>query len=472
MSSQSVGFSLLILSVGLLIGKMIRVKVRWVQRLFLPSSIVGGVILLVRGPQVLGRIPGPWGETGLLTQAMVTTWSALPGLLISVVFATMFLGQDLPSPKRAAKLVGPQLALGTAFASSQYVVGLLLAALIIVPFFGSSPMTGGLIEIGFEGGHGTAAGMRDVMTKLGFNEGADLAVGIATVGLVSGIIVGIAIINWGVRNGKTEILKNDVQLSIDEQRGLFRKDEYYSAGKMTSRPASVEPLSLHIAIMALAILIGWLILEGLRWIEHATYASIMIGENTPLEIFSYVPLFPMALIGGVILQLIAKALGVSHVIDPQMMLRIQGWALDFLVISAIATVSIKAVGENLGAFLVLSVGGIVINLVLPVADATRHRPFLVRTRHRRPRPVHGRHRHRRDPHAHHRPRRLLPRFRGLRLQAAHLRTLLRRWPRHRDGHSDHLPHWRVAAVFRDAGGLRRCGPGRAVPLRPQGATRP
>ena len=132
-------------------------------------------------------------------------------------------------------------------------------------------MTGGLIEIGFEVGHGTAAGMRDVMTKLGFNEGADLAVGVATVGLVSGITVDIALINWGVRNGKTEILKNDVQLSIDEQRGLFCKDEYYSAGKMTSRPTSVESLSLHIAIMALAILTGWFILEGLRWIERATY---------------------------------------------------------------------------------------------------------------------------------------------------------------------------------------------------------
>ena len=83
-----------------------------------------------------------------------------------------------------------------------------------------------------------------------------------------------------MRNGKTEILKNDVQLSIDEQRGLFRKDEYYSAGKMTSRPASVEPLSLHIAIMALAILIGWLILEGLRWIESVTYASVMIVRKS------------------------------------------------------------------------------------------------------------------------------------------------------------------------------------------------
>ena len=68
MNPQAIGFSLLILSVGLLVGKLIRVKVRWVQRLFLPSSIVGGLILLVLGPQVLGRIPGPWGETGLRSE--------------------------------------------------------------------------------------------------------------------------------------------------------------------------------------------------------------------------------------------------------------------------------------------------------------------------------------------------------------------------------------------------------------------
>lgn len=364
MSPQAVGFALLILGAGLLIGKIIRVKVRWAQSLFLPSSIIGGTIFLLLGPQVLGRFDGPWGEHGLFTEAMVSTWSALPGLLISVVFATMFLGQEIPSPKQAAKLVGPQLALGTAFASSQYVVGLLIAAFILIPLFAASPMTGALIEMAFEGGHGTAAGMREVMVSLGFQEGADLAVGLATVGLVSGIVVGIALINWGVRTGKTEILKGDVQLSVEEQKGLFRKDEYYPAGKLTSRPASVEPLSLHMAIMAVAILIGWVILEALRWVEQATYAHVMLDENTPLEIFAYVPLFPMALLGGVILQLVAKALGVAHFIDPQMMLRIQGWALDFLVISAIATLSIKAVGQNMGAFLLLSLGGILINVFL------------------------------------------------------------------------------------------------------------
>ncbi|MFB9731726.1 sodium/glutamate symporter [Ornithinimicrobium kibberense] len=364
MSPNQIGFALLILGLFLLLGKVIRVKVGWVQRLFLPSSIIGGFLILLLGPQVLGQLVPALSEAGVFTEEMRTVWVALPGLLISVVFATMFLGQDLPSPKRAANLVGPQLSLGVALGSSQYVVGLLLAALILVPVFSASPMTGALIEIGFEGGHGTAAGMRGVMEELGFTEGADLAVGLATVGIVGGVVIGIALINWGVRTGRTELLKGDVKASVDEQKGLFSKDEYYPAAQMTSRPASVEPLSLHMALVAVAILIGWGILEALRWIEAQTYSSVMLNDSTPLEIFAYVPLFPLALIGGVILQAIAAALKVDHLIDHQMMLRIQGWALDFLIVAAIGTLSLMAIGANIGAFTLLALAGIGVNVAL------------------------------------------------------------------------------------------------------------
>ena len=364
MSPNQIGFALLILGLFLLLGKVIRVRVGWVQRLFLPSSIIGGFLILLLGPQVLGQLVPALSEAGVFTEEMRTVWVALPGLLISVVFATMFLGQDLPSPKRAANLVGPQLSLGVALGSSQYVVGLLLAALVLVPVFSASPMTGALIEIGFEGGHGTAAGMRGVMEDLGFTEGADLAVGLATVGIVGGIVIGIALINWGVRTGRTELLKGDVKASVDEQKGLFSKDEYYPAATMTSRPASVEPLSLHMALVAVAILIGWGILEALRWIEAQTYSSVMLNDSTPLEIFAYVPLFPLALIGGVLLQAVAQAFKVDHIIDHQMMLRIQGWALDFLIIAAIGTLSLMAIGENIGAFALLAVAGVALNVGL------------------------------------------------------------------------------------------------------------
>jgi len=361
MSANAIGLALLILGLALLVGKIVRVRVGFVQSLFLPASIVAGALLLLLGPEVLGRFGGPWGENGLFTEPMVTVWSALPELLISVVFATMFLGSKLPSPKRALKLVGPQLSLGVSMASAMYVVGLLLAALVLVPVFAAPAMSGALIEIGFEGGHGTAAGMRPVFEQLGYAEGADIAVGLATVGIVGGIVLGIVLINWGVRTGKTEILTGAATMSDDELKGVYAEDEDHSAGEMTSRSSSIDALTLHLSLVSVAILIG---LEGLRWIEQQTYASVMLDENTPLEIFAYVPLFPIALLGGVILQVVASKTGLERFIDRELIQRIQGMALDFLVVAAIATLSIQAISDNLGVFVILAVAGIVVNLGL------------------------------------------------------------------------------------------------------------
>ncbi|MBW8174049.1 sodium:glutamate symporter [Ornithinimicrobium sp. Arc0846-15] len=357
MSPAAVGFAILILGLFLLLGKVIRVKSGVVQRLFLPSSIIGGFILLALGPQVLGKLGGP--ENGLFNADMLSVWAALPGLLISIVFATLFLGKELPKPKRAVELAGPQLSLGIALGSGQYMIALLLAVLILVPLLGAEPMVGALLEIGFEGGHGTAAGMRGTLEELGYESGADIAIGIATVGVVGGILIGIVLINWAVRTGRTQILKGDVEASVDEQKGLYAKDEHYPAGELTSRPASVEPLSLHASIVAISILIGWLMLEGLQWIEQATYAGPL-----NFELFEFVPLFPLAMLGGVLVQYIAEKMGVDHLIDDQMMLRIQGLALDFLIIAALATLSLEAIGSNIGSFLILCIAGIGLNVGL------------------------------------------------------------------------------------------------------------
>jgi len=360
-----VGFAILVLGVALIIGKLIRMNVKWVQRLFLPSSIIGGFILLFLGPGVLGALAGGrWAEAGIFTPQILAAWRPLPGLLISVVFATMFLGVNLPSWRSAKKLIGPQFALGVAFGSGQYVVGLLLTILVLVPFFAATPMVGALIEIGFEGGHGTAAGMRQVFENLGFAEGGDLAVAMATIGLLFGIILGIVLINWGVRTGKTEIVTGQARFSVEEQRGLYAQDEHYPAGNLTSRPASVEPLSLHVAIMTLAILIGWLMLQLLQWIERMTWGQMVLQDGVHFELMRYLPLFPMALLGGVIVQRLARAVGLDHMIDHQMMLRIQGLALDFLIVSAIGSMSLGAIGANLPTFLILGAAGIVFCLLI------------------------------------------------------------------------------------------------------------
>ena len=85
------------LSVFLLIGKLARVKIKILQTLFLPSAIIGGFVAMAFGPHALDLIPH-W---------MVDKWSELPGMLINVVFASLFLGVALPGPRALPATMAP-----------------------------------------------------------------------------------------------------------------------------------------------------------------------------------------------------------------------------------------------------------------------------------------------------------------------------------------------------------------------------
>ena len=74
--------SICVLSVFLLVGKGLRANIKLLQRLFLPSSIIVGFLALALGPYGINLIP-EW---------ILTNWRPLPGLLINLVFATLFLG--------------------------------------------------------------------------------------------------------------------------------------------------------------------------------------------------------------------------------------------------------------------------------------------------------------------------------------------------------------------------------------------
>ncbi|MBY7143836.1 sodium:glutamate symporter [Virgibacillus sp. NKC19-3] len=363
MTPDQIGFTLLYLGVFLLIGKWIRVRVNWLQNLFLPSSVIGGFLALLLGPQVLGKIMENFvGEdsfwaTGVMTPEVMEVWEALPGLMINVVFATLFLGATIPSLSKIWKIGGPQLSFGWTIGWGQYVIGILLAIFVLSPFFGLPPMTGALIEVAFEGGHGTAAGMQGTFEELGFSEGYDLAIGLATVGILSGVIVGIILINWAIRKEKTNVIKDVKGFSTLRKQGIMEFEKRDHAATMTVRPESIEPLSLHFAVVGLAVLVGYVILQFLIWLEGATW-----GAFTGSEFMTYIPLFPLAMIGGILLQIFFNKIDNTEIIDRQMMNRIQGFSLDILILTAIATVSLDIIGQYIIPFLLLAAAGIAWNV--------------------------------------------------------------------------------------------------------------
>lgn len=354
MSTESVGMSLVILGILLLLGYALRLKVKFLQEYFIPSSIIAGFLGLLLGPQVLGAlIPENtlMISNGIFPQEIVNIWQELPGLLITLIFATIFLGKKIEPIKKIWKVAGPQMAFGQTIAWGQYVVGILIVLLVLIPLFDIHPVSAALIEISFQGGMGTATGLAPTFEELGFADARDLGVGMATIGLISGLIIGIAILNWGVKNNKTSVMKMPDEISRKELKGMF--DHMPSAGKLTTRTSAIETLSIHLAFIAAAIFIGWLLLQGLQVLENHTW-----GAWTGFILMKHFPLFPLALLGSIIVQLFLDKYTTYPLISHDLVKRINGFALDFMVASAIASLSLTVIADHILPFLLLALVGI------------------------------------------------------------------------------------------------------------------
>lgn len=332
--------SIVVLAIVLLVARFIKRGSGILQRFFIPSSLVAGVGALILGPQVLDTISAD----------VMSYWSEFPKYLISVVFAGLFLGRYIPSRKEIWRQAGPMIAFGNAMAWGLYVLGIILTVAVLVPFFGANPLAASLIEISFTGGHGTAAGLAPTFEQLGWPEGTDIALGLATLSIVTAVVSGILFANIYHRKhgeGMTEeYWKQQRQQMIRSGYNLVHFTEKFNA----------KPLAILINALAFAaaIGIGWLILKSLIIIEEA-----VLSDFTETRFFTYVPLFPLAMIGGLIVQLVLKKLHKQHFIQRRTAEVISAIALDLLIVSAIATVSLNVIGSNLPVFITLGIAGIV-----------------------------------------------------------------------------------------------------------------
>ena len=371
-------FAFIIMGILLLVARYIKHNISLFQKLYLPESIIAGFIALLLGPGVLGAIATFLGSEsssywagGLFSEPIRAVWSQSPGVFINIVFASLFLGEVIPNPKEIWRKTSPQVAFGQTLAWGQYALGILLVVFVLTPLYGIDPMAGALIEIAFEGGHGTAAGMADTLSQLGFPEGGDLALGLATMGIISGITFGVALINWGRRQG---FVRSEVKAVTPEDAQFQETAEpedpaILQRRALLMRNLLIDPLSLNFGFTGLAIAIGWLLLQILTQLE-----GIAWGRGG-LELVGAVPLFPMALIGGIMIQLVAKRLDIDCLIVRRLQERISGFALDIVVVTALASINLTVLGANLSIFLSLAIVGITWNVLAFLYLAPRILPI-------------------------------------------------------------------------------------------------
>ena len=377
----------------LLVGVVLRATLRPLRAMFVPASVVGGLIGLAliqaglrAGPGKAHRYEGDlyvidassampdWWQPGMVDphgnenliflmnatrqDVWVTTqWAAelsnildgWAGLLIAVVFAGLLIERPGKRFSEAVVRAGRQGIVVWIIILGQVFLGLLATALFIAPFYDVPPPFGQLIETGFAGGHGTAAAMGEVFASANYNfpAGRDLAFVFATAGLIWGVVSWIVLINIAVRMGWVTPRGPQYPPGAMGEPGLPGKP----IGASRIRSEIIDPLAFQLCLLAAAFGIGYAMQQAFLFVVG------QVAEAQTMRYIGNIPLFLFTLLGGWTLREAMHLLGLGHLIDPPSINRLTGIAMEILIVAALATLRIDAAAAYLWPILVLLVVG-------------------------------------------------------------------------------------------------------------------
>ena len=335
--AQWVAFSLLLLGMAFICGMLLRRVLPWLAAVYIPASILAGFLILLAGPQVLGRVTGGWS---LVPPQTVPVLSTLPGLLINIVFGGIMIGKTLPSVRRIWNDAAPHAILGSVFSFGQFAIGGLAVAFLLTPVFGLPDAAGSIIEMSFAGGHGTIAGMRPLLEEAGAGELVDIGLGLSTISMLTGVIGGTVLVNLAIRRPGIDVAREH----STARSTASRLSEVPPNEGDTADDVGLGSISRSFGAIAVAIFLGFLILTGLRAIANA------LGS----DLLDRFPLFPFTVIGGFAVQLALSWTDHEHLVERRTVNDITGLSLDLLIAAAIGTLSLATLGANVPSILILT----------------------------------------------------------------------------------------------------------------------
>lgn len=335
-----------ILSALLMLGTFLRAKVPVFQNLYLPASVIGGFIGLILGPNVLGLLP--------FSEEILEITASLPSVLITPVFAAIPMclyikKSDSNMFKKSNDIIIMTFILG-GFFMFQCMLGILAAMFSRAIGVNTYDVMGLELAYGFNGGHGMAASLGSALQDFGnpnWQSAQDAAMTTATVGLIGGILLGIVIINWGIKKGYTSQVKAAAKSSTEMRTGLYAKDaELPEMCKQTTIPNSIETLSLHLALIIGVSAIGYVLEEKLGQIDNIIFAS--------MSAFFY------SMIVMLIVWRIIVLLKWDHHFNEAVKDKISGTLTDYIVVSAIMSINVKLLSTYWVALAITCVLGLVV----------------------------------------------------------------------------------------------------------------
>jgi len=329
------------LSLFLMVGTTLRRYVPFFQRFLIPNNILGGFFGLLVGSQVLGIIELDADRLGTYVYHFLaltfiamglrkekTKWGKGP-LSKTNITILCYLGQGLS--------------------------GLLIAMLLIKTVFPDLfPGIGLLVPLGFGMGPGLAYAMGSSWevyqgTEV-FPGGGLVGLTMASIGYLIAFFAGLAFITWGIRTGRTKLIKGMDQVTDDLRRGILKDSELPIAGKLTMATEAIEPMAFQVGLIGTVYLLTYVLVN---YLSGLMLANGLDGFVATLWSFHFI----FAILLTLAVRRILDMTGRSYTIDTGLMNRSAGILIDYLVTASIAAISVAVVKMYWLPILLMSVAG-------------------------------------------------------------------------------------------------------------------
>lgn len=335
---------LAILFGAMLVGNIIRTRVPYIKKLYIPSALLGGLVVLL-----MKLIPVVNSFIDNVTMQIVA-YHCLGLGFAAMALKTMKNKRSVSTTKiveSGAIMAGSYLI--------QAIVGLAIsiAAFFIADYFFAAGL---ILPMGFGQSTGSALSWgSNYETSYGFTGGASYGLAVAAIGFIVGSVIGVMYLNIASRRGKVKLRRVTQQTDETEQ---VDKNEIPNS-------ESIDKLSIQACFMVLAYILSYGFMRLLSMTGISAISDLAWGLN-----------FMWALLFGFIIKLILNKLNKKgivrrHYVNNNLMDRMSGFMFDMMIVSGVIAIDFEAVYMNLPLLIVTCAAGTVVTFVY-VKIATRN----------------------------------------------------------------------------------------------------
>ncbi len=333
----------------LLVGILLRAKIKIFQSYLVPGAILGGVVgfFLVNS-----------GVGGLKTE------SFLPFTMHAFSISFMSLCLTNPDPTSEFKTSRKEYLRGgmwmTLIWTASFAFQAATGALVIWGYNLLSsetlaPAYGFLVTHGFTQGPGQGLAIGGMWEKnFGLADTRILGLIYANIGFVVAFIMGVPVARWVV----SRKLNVNKKASITEEflRGIYADKKKHVIGHETTHSANIDTLAVHIAVLGVAYFITY------HWLDWAV--ANLKGIPGIGTLCSWGFFFLHGLVVCLIIRFIMNKLGCGHLLNFGVQKHITGLAVDVMLVSSFMSVKFSVLAQYIIPVILVCIATTLVTFVL------------------------------------------------------------------------------------------------------------